>query len=141
MGSSSCMVKWKDYWDCPEEIFIGAFLQFPLYFIIGWWILLIMPLCGLLWRLGGVEGGSKLARRLGVPFIVCLSTYLCTHSLIIFLAIPFMVWVAPSYGKDSWLFKLLKNDFLTRLLCFFWYWTSFALAYSIPQMLSRGTPS
>ena len=122
-------MKWKDYWDCPEEIFIGAMLQFPLYFIVKWWIIPLMIICGLLWRLGGTEGSSKLFRRIGVPFLVCLSCFLVIHKIQIFLAIPFMIWIAPSYGVDSWLFKLVKNDFLTRLICFCWYWTAFSITY------------
>jgi len=125
-------MKWKDYWDCPEEIFIGACLQFPLYFIIGWKILLIMPLCGLLWRLGGVEGGVKWARWAVVPLIVCGSASIMAHSPYLLLAAPFMVKLMPfSYGKSGWLYKWLKNDFLVRLICFSWYWTALSIAYSI----------
>jgi hypothetical protein len=43
----------KSFFDNWEEIFIGACLQFPLYFIVGWWVLPIMLVCGILWRLGG----------------------------------------------------------------------------------------
>ena len=125
-------MKWKDYWDCPEEIFIGAMLQVPLYFIVGWWIIPIMASCGLLWRLGGVDGGTKLARRIGVPFVVCLATFLATSHWIIFLAVPFMVWLNPiSYGKEAWLYKILKNDFLVRNLGYLWYWSAFSIAYAI----------
>ena len=124
-------MKWKDFWDNPEENMIWGLLQFPLYFVIGWWILLIMPLCSVLGRLGGVTGGSKLFRRLGVPLVVCWCAFAATHHWGIFLAVPFMVWLAPSYGEESWLYKLIKNDFLTRLVCFAWYWTVFALAFLI----------
>jgi hypothetical protein len=113
----------------PEEWFIGVTLQFPLYFIVGWWVIPIMLVCGLLWRLGGMAGSSKLFRRLGVPMVVCGVTFLVTHHWTIFLAIPFMVWLAPSYGIDSWLYKLIKNDFLTRIICFAWYWSMFSVAY------------
>jgi hypothetical protein len=124
-------MKWKDYWDNLEEMFIGATLQFPLYFMVGWWVLPIMFVCGFLWRLGGVSGGNKLFRRIGVPSLVCLSTFLILHHWTIFIAVPFMVWLAPSYGVESWLFKLVKNDFLTRLICFGWYWAAFSLAFCI----------
>ena len=124
-------MKWKDFWDNPEELMIWGLLQFPLYFVIGWWILLIMPLCSVLGRFGGVEGGSKLARRIGVPLVVCWVTFAHTHQWQIFFAVPFMVWLAPSYGVESWLFKIIKNDFLTRLICFGWYWTVFAIAFLI----------
>jgi len=126
----------KKFFDTPEEIFVGAMLQFPLYFIVGWLIIPIMIICGLLWRFGGVEGGSKLARRLGVPFIVCFSTYLCTKHYIIFLAVPFMIWLCPaSYGKNSWLYKLIKNDFLVRIILYSWYWLMFSIAYSFQLIL------
>ena len=121
----------KKFFDNPEELMIWGLLQFPLYFVIGWWILLIMPLCSVLGRLGGVAGGSKLFRRIGVPLVVCGVSFAILRSPWIFLAVPFMVWLAPSYGVESWLYKLLKNDFLTRLVCFAWYWTFFALAFLI----------
>lgn len=120
---------WQDYLDNPSEIFIGACLQFPLYFIVGCWVLPIMGLCGLLWRAGGVRGGSKLFRRLGVPLVACGACFLASGKGLVFLAVPFMVWLAPSYGEDSWLYKWLKNDFLTRLICFAWYYGTFSIAF------------
>lgn len=119
----------SSFFDNAEELFIGAVLQFPLYFIVGWPVLVIMGLCSVLWRLGGWEQGSKLFRRLGVPLVVCGSSMLFGVGWIILLSVPFMVWLAPSYGKDSWLYKLVKNDFLTRLICFGWYWSAFSIAY------------
>lgn len=110
-----------------EEIFIGACLQFPIYFIVGWYVLPIMLVCGILWRLGGWKHGHKIFRRIGVPLCVCGSSVLVGTSCLVFLALPFMVWFAPSYGKESWLYKKLKNDFLTRLICFAWYWTTFSI--------------
>ena len=121
----------KAFFDNPEEFMVGAFLQFPLYFVIGWKILALMPLCAILWRLGGVEGGSKLFRRIGVPLVVCGATLLQFHHVAILLAIPFMVWLAPSYGEESFLFGLLRNNFLTRLICFAWYWIAFGIAFLI----------
>jgi hypothetical protein len=122
-------MKWKDYFDCWEEIFVGACLQFPLYFIIGWWILLIMPLCGLLWRLGGVEGGVKWARWAVVPLLVCTTTFFATGKCSVFLAAPFMVKLMPfSYGKSGWLYNLTKSDFITRIVTFAWYWLMFSIA-------------
>jgi len=119
------------FFDNWEEIFVGACLQFPLYFIVGWWVLPIMAVCGILWRLGGWKHGNKLFRRVGVPLLVCSCAFASIHELTIFLCAPFLVWIAPSYGVDSWLFKLLKNDFLTRLVCVGWYWLAFSLAYSL----------
>jgi hypothetical protein len=124
---------WKSFFDNPEEIFIGAVLQFPLYFIVKWWIAPIMVLCGFLWRLGGWRYGNKLFRRLGVPIVVCLSAFLAGVHWPVFLAIPYMIWFAPSYGVESWLYKLLKVDFPVRLITYFWYWTVFLLAFLVAK--------
>lgn len=123
------MDKWKSFFDNPEEIFVGALLQFPLYFLVKWWVIPVMIVCGFLWRYGGWEHGNKLARRFGAPLLVCIVPALTLHMPILMCAIPFMVWIAPSYGKDSWLYKITDDDFLTRLVCFSWYWSAFTLAY------------
>ena len=116
----------------PEEWFIGAALQFPLYFIVGWWVLPIMLLCGLLWRLGGMAGSSKLFRKVGVPLVVCWCAFAATHHWAIFLAIPFMIWLNPaSYGKSGWLWKIFKADLPVRLIGYFWYWSVFTISYLI----------
>jgi hypothetical protein len=88
-----------------------------------------MLVCGILWRLGGWSAGTKLFRRLGVQLTVCLASMAFGVSWVILLAVPFMVWLAPSYGKNSWLFKIVKNDFLARIICFAWYWTAFCIAF------------
>lgn len=111
----------KSFFDTPEELFVGAMLQWPLYFLIGWDVGLLMLACGLLWRLGGWSKGNKLYRRIGVPLAIWIVSGVGWPML---LAGPFMVWLAPSYGKESWLFKLLKNDFKTRVICFAWYWSA-----------------
>jgi hypothetical protein len=130
-------MKLKDYFDNWEEIFIGAMLQFPLYFIIGWWVIPAMLVCGLLWRAGGVRGGNKAFRRFGVPIVVTSTTFVVLHEWQIFLAVPFMIWGCPwSYGKESWLFNFIMirthnvhtADFLTRSILFAWYWLVFSIA-------------
>jgi hypothetical protein len=128
-----------------EEIFIGAMLQFPLYFIIGWWVVLVQLFCGLLWALGGAEGGSKLFRRIGVPSTVCVASWLATNHIGILLAIPFMVWFSPfSYGEDTWLFQLslrLSNrnrliaNTLTRSITYIWYWVIFVFTLVLTARL------
>jgi hypothetical protein len=121
----------KDSFIQWEELFIGSCLQFPLYFIVGWWVLPIALICGILWRLGGWSHGHKLFRRLVVPMVVCGSSLLFGVSWAILLAVPFMVWLAPSYGKESWLFRVFNNDFVVRLICFAWYWAAFLAAFCI----------
>jgi hypothetical protein len=118
---------WKSFFDSPEEFFVGACLQFPLIFFVGWWVLPLMGLCAVLWRLGGVSGGNKLFRRLGPPFVAVIAS----GKWLAILAVPFMVWLAPSYGKESWLYRIVKNDFLTRIICYGWYWAAFAIAYAV----------
>ena len=127
----------KSFFDNWEELFIGATLQFLLIFIVGWWVLPIMAVCAVLWRLGGWEHGNKLFRRIGVPLVVCGATFLTLHQWQIFLAGPFMVWLCPaSYGKKSWLYKWLldvtknekKANLLTRGVLYAWYWTFFSIA-------------
>lgn len=128
-----------------EEIFIGAMLQFPLYFIVGWWIIPIQLTCGVLWAIGGAEGGTKLARRIGIPFVVCFSSFVVLHEWVILLAMPFMVWLCPSYGGASWLFKLFKHmvkeqrvaDFLTRTTTYVCYWLVFFMILLIRYLLQK----
>jgi hypothetical protein len=130
--SRSQKMNLKSFLDNPEELFIGACLQFPLYFIVGWWVIPIMIACGVMWRLGGWEFGNKFFRRLGVPILVCGATLLTLHNVAILLAVPFMVWLCPaSYGKESWLYKWLKNDFLVRSILYAWYWVTFSVAMLI----------
>ena len=126
------MVKLKDFFDCPEELIIdGIASSIFFYWLIGWAVLPLICVNGVLWRLGGVKGGNKLWRRLGVPFVVCIISAISLHKPFLMLAIPFMVWLAPSYGEESWLFKKLNNDFLVRIICFWWYWLAFSLAYML----------
>lgn len=133
------MKEWiKGYLDNPQEIFVGAFLQFPLVFVIEWWSLPVMVLNGLLWRLGGAQGGHKLFRRVGVPLVVCVATWLVFRDWGIFLALPFMVLANPfSYGKEAWLYKLMlkahkgnekKADIATRCTGYLWYWLVYHIA-------------
>lgn len=124
-------MNWKSFFDNPEEIFVsGTLATLPLYWVVHWWVIPIVLSGWFLWRFGGMDGGWKPARWLILPIIICTSTYFTTYNIYLFLSVPFMVKIAPSYGKNSWLFKLLKNDFLTRLICFIWYWGSFSIFYS-----------
>jgi len=134
-------VKLKDYLDNPFEFFWGFCAQFLIILIVKWWALPVMVLCGLLWRLGGVTGGIKLARRIGVPLVLCGATFLKYHQFGVFAAAPLMIWGCPwSYGDESWLFIQMKEftgdqekaDLYTRFILFVWYWTVFLLSLRIP---------
>lgn len=128
-------MKWKSFFDTPEEFFVGAMLQWFLYFIVGWWVIPAMLVCAVLWRLGGWKYGNKLFRRVGVPIVVCGLAFASGIGWPIFLAGPFMVWLAPSYGEKTFLFKWLKNDFLVRIICYAWYWSAFSIAFVGAKMI------
>lgn len=119
------------FWSNREELFVGAMLQWFLYFLIGWWVIPVMIVCAFLWRMGGWSRGNKLWRRIGVPLVVCGTAFAMGIKWPIFLAGPFMVWLAPSYGEKSWLYKQIGprvgRDFLTRICCYFWYWSAVSL--------------
>jgi len=127
-------MKLKNFLDNPFEIFWGGCKQFMIVLTIKWWAVPVMVVCGILWRIGGTEGGNKLARRIGVPLVLCGSTFCVFREWPIFLAVPFMIWACPwSYGADSWLFKKIKAfvivqekaDSITRFILFVWYWGVF----------------
>lgn len=122
-------------------MFVWAMLQFPLIFVIGWWVIPVMGISGILGRLGGTKGSSKLFRRLGVPLVCCGSIYLDTGNLWAFMAVPFMSWLSPSYGKESFLYKFFKkrlnekeSDLLTRTITYGWYWLFVGLAVFLPNI-------
>lgn len=127
------------FWSNKEELFTGFCLQLPLWQITKLWTVPIMLVCAVLWRLGGWSKGNKLYRRLGVPLVVCGASMLFGVSWTILLAVPFMVWLAPSYGEGSQLFKVMlqwfgdskRADFFTRIITYLWYWLAFGIALSL----------
>ena len=125
------MGRLKSFLDTPEEFFIGAFLQFPLFYVVRWKIFVVMALCAILWRFGGWEHGSKLWRRIGVPVVVCGYAIMAGVPWLVLAAGPFMVWLAPSYGKEGILWKWFGRDLPVRVICFGWYWTALVLGYVI----------
>jgi len=50
-----------------EEAILGGLSVAILVLKLGWFILILSPLCAILWSMGGRSGSSKLFRRLGVP--------------------------------------------------------------------------
>jgi hypothetical protein len=125
-----------------EEMFIGAFIQAPFYFIIGWWVLLLMAISAILWALGGAANSNKLFRRLGVPVATSVAVALTTGNWLALAFIP-LGWGALSigYGIPStqppdagsflgrFFLKILKTEKLanlaTRLTIYSLYWISF----------------
>lgn len=78
-----------------EELCVGAFIQFPFYFIIGWWVIPLMIISAILWAVGG--SGPKLFRRLGVPIATSLAIVLWNFQYWTVLAL----FVAPGWGVIS----------------------------------------
>lgn len=86
-------IKLKDFFDNVEELGIGAVFGLSPMLFINWWVLLTMPLCALLWRLGGVTGGNKLFRRVGIPLTLCGGVFLATFDWLSLL--PLLAMWAP----------------------------------------------
>jgi hypothetical protein len=62
-------IDWESMME-PEEWVVGAAFGISFLPFMGWWGVLSAALCAFLWRLGGVKGGDKLFRRVGVPVVV-----------------------------------------------------------------------
>lgn len=127
-----------------EEIFVGAMIQFPFYFLIHWWVLLLMPISGILWALGGADNSNKLWRRLGVPLIafVFISIYLMLKPILLgYVAIGCIGGISAisiGYGESSFLYKLYSKwfdekviDYPIRITVYVLYWLSFGLSLSL----------
>lgn len=128
-----------------EEIFIGSMLQFPFYFLIHWWVLLLMPISGVLWALGGASESNKLFRRLGAPLasylFVALYLFLNLHITSYYLVLAFIGGICSisiGYGESSFLYKLYSKwydekviDYPVRITTYVLYWLSFGLALSL----------
>jgi hypothetical protein len=125
-----------------EEIFVGACIQFPFYFLIGWWVLPLMLVSGILWALGGAEKSNKLFRRLGVAVATSVAVVLTNlHWWPVLLFIP-AGWgvITLGYGMPSnddegsvlgrFYLALLPYklaNMATRLTTYVLYWVAFIL--------------
>ncbi len=58
--------------DNIEEACVGGMVGAAFCYILGWWSLLTIPACAVLWWLGGADGFSKGWRRVGVPIVLAL---------------------------------------------------------------------
>lgn len=111
-----------------EELFVGGVVALSLIGFIHWWVIPIIPLCAILWALGGAKGIPKLVRRVGVPIVLCLTAYLLGENPILTLTtLPLLVLAfsvgygtptVNNYGnvtdEGSWLgrfwFKVFEKD-------------------------------
>ena len=129
-----------------EELFVGACIQYPFYFLIGWWVLPLMVVSAILWALGGAEKSNKLFRRLGVPVASSISVLLVLQWWFIpIFILPGWGSITLGYGmpdatdEGSFLgrlyLKFLKNyklaQFATRITIYILYWASFILTGKI----------
>jgi len=70
---------------------------------------LLIPLCGLLWAWAGAKGTTRAWRWVLIPILISLALW---NPWCLLLAIP----ASMGYGEESWLRKLVKSNFLTRLI-------------------------
>ena len=133
-----------------EEIWIGAMLQFPLYFIVGWWVLPLMAACGLMWRLGGWEHGNKLWRRIGSSLCmiaVLLSPsnplnwfYIVPIGMIFYGSWSYFGWLTPGDHKERW-FNYLAAACITQfayvVLFPSWHAVALALLFALAGALDK----
>ena len=126
-----------------EEMFVGACIQFPFYFFIGWLVLPLMAVSAVLWALGGAENSSKAYRRWGVAIATSVLVFARFPSLWAYLAFIPVGWgvLTLGYGmpdatdKGSVLGRLylaqLKDyklaNFATRITTYILYWIAFIL--------------
>ena len=54
-----------------EEIAVGSVVALAYMYFTGLLTIATVPLCALLWALGGAEKSSKAWRRIGVPIVLC----------------------------------------------------------------------
>jgi hypothetical protein len=120
-----------------EEIFVGSMIQYPFIFIVGWWVIPLMAVSGLLWSIGGSKEGEKIIRRVGVALATALALVIYNHAywpcLISGCGAAGAVWMG--YGVNSVLYKaysaILYTDktrtFATRLTTYFLYWLAFGI--------------
>lgn len=91
------MIKLKEFFDNREELAIGAIFGLSVVMFIGLWVFITMPMCALLWRLGGVTGGDEWFRRMGVPSVIVLSVFIASHQWISLLPI-ILFWLPLTMG-------------------------------------------
>lgn len=101
--------------DNIEEILVGAVIALSFVFYVGWWVLLLIPLCAFLWWLGGAEGYSKAYRRMGVPVVLCSAIAISLRSWIPLASMPaFFGVLSIGYGIP-WYDD--PGSFLGRVVC------------------------
>lgn len=137
-----------------EEMFIGHGIQFPFYFVIGWWVLPLALVSSMLWAYGGAEGTSKAWRRIGVPAATAGFVVAFNPTMVWMLAFIPAGWGALTvgYGMPSTqppdegstlgrlMLKVLKNykiaEFATRLTTYLLFWAAFAAVWAVIARLS-----
>ena len=71
-------IKLKDFLDNKTELLAGALIGLSAIFFVKWLVLATIPLCAVLYRLGGVTGGDHLWRKIGVPVAFSGAMFLAT---------------------------------------------------------------
>lgn len=85
-----------------EELLMGALVGFAYLSVIKWWALLAMPVCAVLWALGGTV--NKAYRRFGVAFVMGLVAGWAMRSPYAGAMVAFATGVvmAIGYGVPTW---------------------------------------
>ena len=112
-----------------QEIVIGAIIGMALFPFIGILCLTTIPLCAIMYVLGGYEGWHKNWRRLGVPTVLCIALVLATKTWSVtpyLLAFWLTMWgsLTVGYGMNSpirsavvrWGVPMHMIEFVTRLV-------------------------
>ncbi len=91
------MIDPKEFFADKAELAAGAIFGLACIFFVGWWTLLSVPLCMLFFRLGGVKGGDRWFRKMGVPTTIAATLWLSTQSVWSFPTFVIM-WIPLSLG-------------------------------------------
>ena len=82
-----------------EERWVGAVIALSLWYFIGWYSLLAIPLCARLWAMGGSARYDKNWRRICVPIVLCGFMTLNLKSNLPLISLPFIFAVlTKGYG-------------------------------------------
>jgi len=133
-----------------SELSVGAFVQFPFYYMIGWWVLVLMLVSALLWAYGGASHTSKSWRRWGVPTAAGVAVVAFNPTMW-----PLLGWIPAGWGAltlgygmpdqnddgsflGTLMLRVLKDyktaDMATRVTTYVLYWLSFIL---VSGLISR----
>lgn len=85
----------------PEELLTGSLYGIIFFPVTRFWAIPVGIVSALLYALGGMEGGAKIFRRLGVPAVQAVTLFLVTrHILVLVIGFP-LAYAALSLGYGT----------------------------------------